>query len=389
VKIRYLLLHAYGMGGTIRTVFNQASAMAAAGHDVEIISVVRRRTRPQFPLDDRVRLSTLVDQRDGYGPDTLLRRIRRKLRGRVVPSDEFAARYFTERVERAVIDAVSAIDDGVLVTTRPALNIIGARFHRSRVVHVAQEHMNLATHKPDTRRQIIKYYPRADAVVVLTNTDRRDYLEVLPGTRIERIPNSTVLSGRRPCDPNSRIVIAAGRLYYQKGFDLLIPAFAQVVAAHPDWRLHIFGTGPKQERLQAKIDELGMQDNIRLMGRSDKFAEELARSSIYALSSRFEGLPMVMIEAMAHRLPVVSFDCPTGPADVITHEKDGLLVPPDDVDAMARTLIRAIEDPDLRKRLGDAAYETVQAYTPEVVMPQWESLFAELLAAKATGAAAR
>lgn len=389
MKIRYLLLHAYGMGGTIRTVFNQASAMAAAGHDVEIISVVRRRTRPQFPLDDRVRLSTLVDQRDGYGPDTLLRRIRRKLRGRVVPSDEFAARYFTERVERAVIDAVSAIDDGVLVTTRPALNIIGARFHRSRVVHVAQEHMNLATHKPDTRRQIIKYYPRADAVVVLTNTDRRDYLEVLPGTRIERIPNSTVLSGRRPCDPNSRIVIAAGRLYYQKGFDLLIPAFAQVVAAHPDWRLHIFGTGPKQERLQAKIDELGMQDNIRLMGRSDKFAEELARSSIYALSSRFEGLPMVMIEAMAHRLPVVSFDCPTGPADVITHEKDGLLVPPDDVDAMARTLIRAIEDPDLRKRLGDAAYETVQAYTPEVVMPQWESLFAELLAAKATGAAAR
>ena len=389
MKIRYLLLHAYGMGGTIRTVFNQASAMAAAGHDVEIISVVRRRTKAQFPLDERVRITTLVDQRDGYGPDTLLRRIRRKLRGRVVPSDEFAARYFTERVERAVIDAVSAVEDGVLVTTRPALNIIGARFARRRVVHVAQEHMNLATHKPDTRQQIIKYYPRCDAVVVLTNTDRQDYLEVLPGTRIERIPNSTVLSGRQPCDPNSKIVIAAGRLYYQKGFDLLIPAFAQVVAAHPDWRLHIFGTGPKQERLQAKIDELGMQDNIRLMGRSDKFAEELARSSIYALSSRFEGLPMVMIEAMAHRLPVVSFDCPTGPADVITHEKDGLLVPPGDVDAMARTLIRAIEDPDLRKRLGDAAYETVQAYTPEVVMPQWENLFSELLAAKSEKAGVR
>jgi glycosyltransferase involved in cell wall biosynthesis len=389
VKIRYLLLHAYGMGGTIRTVFNQANAMAAAGHDVEIISAVRRRTKPQFPLDDRVRLGALVDQRKGHGPDTLVRRIRRRLRGRVVPSDEFAARYFTERVEKAVIDAVSALDDGVLVTTRPALNLIGARFARRSVVHVAQEHMNLATHKPDTKRQIIRYYPRCDAVVVLTNTDRRDYTEVLPGTRVERIPNSTVLSGRQPCDPNSKIVIAAGRLYWQKGFDLLIPAFAQVAAVHPDWRLRIFGTGPKQERLQTQIDELGMSEHIRLMGRSDTFDQELRASSIYALSSRFEGLPMVMIEAMAHCLPVVSFDCPTGPADVITHEVDGLLVPPGDVDALAQALIRAIEDPDLRKRLGAAARETVRAYTPEVVMPQWETLFADLLAAHGSKGSAR
>ncbi|MFO7250101.1 MAG: glycosyltransferase family 4 protein [Actinomycetes bacterium] len=389
MKIRYLLLHAYGMGGTIRTVFNQASAMAAAGHDVEIVSVVRRRTKPQFPLDPRVRISTLVDQRDGYGPDSLWRRIRRKLRGRVVPSDEFAARYFTERVERATIDAVANLDDGILVTTRPALNIIGARFAPRHIVHVVQEHMNLATHKPDTKRHILKYYPRADAVVVLTNTDREEYRKALPGTRIERIPNSTVLTGRRPCDPNSKIVIAAGRLYKQKGFDLLIPAFAQVVAAHPDWRLRIFGTGPRRQRLQEMIEELGLTEHVRLMGRSDTFAEELAKASLFVLSSRFEGLPMVMIEAMGHGLPVVSFDCPTGPADVITHEKDGLLVPPRDVDALARAMIRAIEDVDLRKRLGAAARETVRAYTPEVVMPQWESLFADLLATKDAGVAVR
>ena len=204
MKIRYLLLHAYGMGGTIRTVFNQASAMAAAGHDVEIVSVVRRRTKPQFPLDPRVRISTLVDQRDGYGPDSLWRRIRRKLRGRVVPSDEFAARYFTERVERATIDAVANLDDGILVTTRPALNIIGARFAPRHIVHVVQEHMNLATHKPDTKRHILKYYPRADAVVVLTNTDREEYRKALPGTRIERIPNSTALDRPQALRPEQQ-----------------------------------------------------------------------------------------------------------------------------------------------------------------------------------------
>ncbi|MEV5412210.1 glycosyltransferase family 4 protein [Thermopolyspora sp. NPDC052614] len=381
MKIRYFLLHAYGMGGTIRTVFNQANAMAAAGHDVEILSAVRRRTKPQFPLDERIRLRAVVDQRSGYGPDTLVRRIRRKIRGRVVPSDEFAARYFTERVERGVIDAVSELDGGVLVTTRPALNIIAARYAPRDVVHVAQEHMNLGTHKPDTKRQILRHYSRCDAVVVLTETDRRDYAEVLPGTRIERIPNSTVISGREPCDPDSKLVIAAGRLYYQKGFDLLIPAFAQVVAVHPDWRLRIFGTGPKQERLQAQIDELGLSEHVRLMGRSDTFDQELRASSVYALSSRFEGLPMVMIEAMAHCLPVVSFDCPTGPGDVITDGEDGLLVPAEDVNALAQTLIRVIDDPELRKRLGLAARETVRSYAPEVVMPQWEALFSSLLAA--------
>jgi len=125
------------------------------------------------------------------------------------------------------------------------------------------------------------------------------------------------------------------------------------------------------------------------MGRSDTFDEELAKSSMFVLSSRFEGLPMVMIEAMAHGLPVVSFDCPTGPADVITHEKDGLLVPPRDIDALAQAMIRAIEDPDLRHRLGTAARETVRAYTPEVVMPQWESLFADLLTTKGAVAPVR
>ncbi|GGS73446.1 hypothetical protein GCM10010156_35380 [Planobispora rosea] len=379
MKIRYMLLHAYGMGGTIRTVINQAGAMTEAGHDVEIVSVVRRRDRPRFPLDPRVRLTALVDQREGAPPDSTIRRIRRLLRGRIVPRGEFAGGYFTEGVERAVIDYVSSLDDGILVTTRPALNLISARRTPASVVRVAQEHMNLATHPEPVRRQIARHYGKLDAVVVLTATDRRDYQELLPGTPVVRIPNAINTLDQPLSTHDNRRVVAAGRLVAQKGFDMLIPAFAQAVRDRPGWRLDIYGTGQKRNTLRELIDEHGMADVIALPGRSSKLGEELADASLYALSSRFEGLPMVMIEAMSHALPVVAFDCPTGPADVLTHEVDGLLVPPGDVEAFAAAMGRLMDDRALRTRMGAAALKTVREYAPDRVMPMWENLFAELL----------
>jgi glycosyltransferase involved in cell wall biosynthesis len=381
MKIRYILLHAYGMGGTIRTVINQANAMVAAGHDVEIVSAVRRRDKPQFPVDPRVEITTLTDQRDGVRPDSPARKVWRRVRGKIVPYGEFAAAYFTERVERAVIDYVSGLQDGILVTTRPALNLISARRTPRSVVRIAQEHMNLATHPDSVRREIARHYGRLDAVAVLTATDRKDYQALLPGTPVVRIPNAIHTLDQKASTQDSRTVIAAGRLVPQKGFDMLIPAFAQVVQHHPDWRLRIYGTGPRKTALRTLIKEHRLDDNVTLMGRSNRLDEELARSSLYVLSSRFEGLPMVMIEAMSHALPVVAFDCPTGPRDVITAEVDGLLVPPQDVDALASAVSRLIADRELRQRMGQAAVRTARDYSPDAVTPMWEKLFAELLRA--------
>ncbi|GII29111.1 glycosyltransferase family 4 protein [Planotetraspora mira] len=381
MKIRYMLLHAYGMGGTIRTVLNQANAMAAAGHDVEVISTVRRRDEPQFEIDPRVRLTALADQRGGVRPDSVGRRAWRMMRGRLVPVGEFKAEYFTERVERAVIDYVSSLKDGILVTTRPALNLISARRTPGSVVRIAQEHMNLGTYPETVRSDIARHYSRFDAVVTLTASDRDDYRDLLPGTRVEWLPNAVATLGRTPSRQENPLVVAAGRLVGQKGFDMLIPAFKQVVARNPEWSLRIFGTGPKKADLNALIDEHGLAGNVTLMGRSDRLDQELAKASIYVLSSRFEGLPMVMIESMAHALPIVAFDCPTGPGDVLTQELDGLLVPGGDVEALASGVNRLIADRDLRVRMGAAAAATALEYSPQKVMPMWESLFADVSAA--------
>ncbi|GAA4558618.1 glycosyltransferase family 4 protein [Planotetraspora kaengkrachanensis] len=382
MKIRYMLLHAYGMGGTIRTVLNQAGAMAAAGHDVEVISTVRRRDEPQFEIDSRVRVTALADQRGGVRTDSVGRRAWRMMRGRIVPVGEFKADWFTERVERAVIDYVSSLKDGILVTTRPALNLISARRTPESVVRVAQEHMNLGTYPETVRSDIARYYGRLDAVVTLTASDREDYRELLPGARVEWVPNAVATVGRAPTRQENPIVVAAGRLVAQKGFDLLIPAFKQVAARNPAWSLRIFGTGPKKDGLAKLIAEHGLADSVTLMGRSDRLDQELAKASIYVLSSRFEGLPMVMIESMAHALPIVAFDCPTGPGDVLTHDHDGLLVPARDVDALAAGMNRLIADRDLRVRMGSAAAATALEYSPQKVMPMWERMFADLAATR-------
>ncbi|MFD1931906.1 glycosyltransferase family 4 protein [Nonomuraea mangrovi] len=380
MKIHYLLLHAYGTGGTIRTVLTQAGWMAAAGHEVEIVTAVRRRTRPGFAFPEGVKVRTLVDQRAGVRPPQLQARVLRRLRGHVVPRGEPAAGYFTPEVEAAVAAWLRGLTGGILVTTRPALNLLAARHASGLVRMIAQEHMNLASHRPAVQKAIRRGYRRFDAVTVLTETDRSHYETVMPGARIIRIPNAVHPMEREPADHASTSVIAAGRLVPQKGFDLLIPAFVKATENRPDWRLRLYGTGPKQAELVTLAEPAASR--VALMGRTGAFHQELAASSLYVLSSRFEGLPMVMIEAMAHGLPVVAFDCPTGPGEVITHDVDGVLVPPQDVEALARAIAELIDDEPRRRRLGAQAVRTVRAYSKGVVAPMWLELFNDLQTAR-------
>ncbi|MEV0225276.1 glycosyltransferase family 4 protein [Streptomyces sp. NPDC050704] len=386
-KIRYLLLHAYGRGGTIRTVLNQANSLVRAGWEVELVSALRRRDDIQFPLDPRVTVSTVVDLREGayIPPSGIVGRWQDWRRGRLaehparhIPKGEFGYRHFDRYVERRLIAYLSALRDGVLVTTRPALNFLAARYATGGVLRIAQEHMNHAAHKPDVRQRIQETYPRFDAVAVLTERDRREYEELLPGTRIVHIPNAVHSLDQVPSDHRSKIAVAAGRLFPQKGFDLLIPAWAKLVETYPDWQLRIYGSGEKKCELRTLIEEHHLYNHVFLMGHSDRLDDELAKASFYVLSSRFEGLPMVMIEAMSHSLPVVSFDCPTGPSDVLTHGVDGLLVPPEDPDALAEAMGKLMGDRALRADMGVAAVLTAASYGPDAVHPRWEALFREL-----------
>ncbi|WP_328476076.1 glycosyltransferase family 4 protein [Actinoplanes sp. NBC_00393] len=381
MKVRYVLHNAYGVGGTIRTVFNQANALCAE-HDVEIASVYRSAAAPAFTLDSRVRLVPLTGLRsNGTNWDGTSRfwRKTRRLPNPLPHRWDFRYRRWDPVVDWHVVRYFRAQRDTILVTTRPGLNLLAAWFAPRAAVRIGQDHMNFGSYGPRLQRAIARAYPRLDAVTVLTRADLAAYQEALGDTvRLARIPNG--IPARPPVPPGERapIVVAAGRLTRQKGFDLLIDAWAEVHAKHPDWQLHIHGAGNWRPRLAAQVTRRGLDRAVRLRGLTRTLDAELAQASIFALSSRREGLPMVLLEAMAAGLPVVSFDCPTGPAEVVADGVNGLLVPPEDVAGLAAGLSRLIADRGERERMGGAARQTATGYEMPVVAAQWNDLFAQL-----------
>src|SRR5690606_24151634 len=165
-------------------------------------------------------------------------------------------------------------------------------------------------------------------------------------------------------------------------FHDLIRAFGAVVERHPDWTLRIYGEGPEEPRLRRLIMRSHLYNHVFLMGVHDRLSEQFAKGSLLAMSSRSEGFGMVLLEAMNSGLPVVSYDCPVGPREIITPERDGLLVPMGDADSLAAAIRRLIENEELRRTLGAAARKTAANYDPDVITRTWERLFAELVAGR-------
>ena len=379
-RVRILLMNAYGMGGTIRTTLNLAEHLAQT-HDVELLSVIRRRERPIFRFPAGVEVTALDDRRgSAKAQESRWARRLRKWPSLLVHPDDWAFAASNLWTDLQLIRTLRSLDDGVLITTRPAFNLIAGVLAPARVIAIGQEHLNFHAHRPSLARAMKRHYPRLDAVVVLTHDDRRDYEELLGDspTRVARITNALPRLRGEPEREREKVVLAAGRVTWQKGFDMLIEAFEPVAEKHPDWKLRIYGHGARFERLRRRVKKRALYNNVFLMGATRRLGELMSRASIFALSSRYEGFGMVIVEAMSKGLPVVSFDCPRGPAEIIDDGRDGILVPNGDVEALTRALLELIEDEERRTRYGAAALEKARTFDIAAIGAHWESLFDEL-----------
>jgi glycosyltransferase involved in cell wall biosynthesis len=386
-RVFIMLVSAWGMGGTIRSVHNLAGHLAP-DYEVEILSVFRRREKPFFEFPPGVEVTALDDQRPGATPRPLRlpRAILRMFPSALMHPEDRAAKESNLWVDLMLVRKLRR-RSGLLIGTRPGLNFIAADLSPPGLITIGEEQMHLQAHSRPLRTAMRRLYPRLDALVALTDEDVRAYQKLLSRRsgaerlRVARIPNTVREIGSSKADLGARTVLAAGRLTPQKGFDLLTKAYARVASGHPDWRLRICGAGVRGENLRRLVEEHGLAEAIELPGPCD-LEEEMARASIFVLSSRYEGFPLVLLEAMSKGMAVVSFDCPTGPAEVIDDHENGILVPVGDVEGLASGISELMDDEDLRRRCAAAAVETAGSYTMEAVGPQWEALFAELVQAR-------
>lgn len=385
-RVTIMLTTAWGMGGTIRANLNLARHLAAAGYEVEIISVAQTREQPFFgAFPPGVRVVALEDRRRGARRRPLQRLLRRRSSVFMHPADR-TAKGFNLWVDLMLVRRLRR-RCGFLIAARPGLNLLIATLRPPGMILIGEEQMNLAHHAPELRRAMPRLYPRLDALTVLTEGDRESYARHLDGrVRMALLPNTVRDMGPARADLDARIALAAGRLTPQKGYDMLIPAWARVAERHPDWRLHICGDGRDRAKLEGLIAQHGLEEQVALEGPAADLGARMERSSLFILSSRTEGLPLVLLEAMSKGMAVVSFDCPTGPADVIEDHRNGLLIPPRDVEALAAGIIEMIESPELRRACGEAAARTALDYRMEAVGPRWEELLRELWAARPVGA---
>ncbi|BEG98795.1 glycosyltransferase family 4 protein [Bacteroides sedimenti] len=220
---------------------------------------------------------------------------------------------------------------------------------------------------------------KLDGFVVLSNSDAYNWREIREATVI---PNSLPFYPSETSKCEHKKIISIGRLEEQKGYDMLIKAWSIVHHKHLDWEINIFGKGTLKKRLDIEIEKEGITNSFIIKEPVQNIVEKYIESSFYVMSSRFEGFGMVLIEAMACGLPVISFDCPDGPSDIISDNEDGILVKNGNIEELAEKICFLIENDEIRRKMGEAARKNVKRYMPDVVMQEWILLFKSLNNAK-------
>lgn len=287
----------------------------------------------------------------------------------------------------AIRREIRAFTPDVIVGFMPSANIlasIAALGMRAKVVGCERTHPPQAPMDRFRSTARAWFYGLLDATVALT-AETAEWLRTnTRARRISVIPNVVALplAATDPfvspsvwCGAGRSIVLAAGRLAEEKGFDSLIDAFALICANHPTWDLVIVGEGPLREQLRRQIDGLSLGNRVFLPGRVGNVADWYARASLSVMSSRVEGFPNALAEAMAHGLPAVSYDCDTGPRDIIRDGNDGILVPPGDTTRLARALQTLMGDDSLRQRYAERAPDVRVRFSEAKISALWNSLF--------------
>ena len=344
-------------GGAEGVMTALTNGLAGRGHEVTVLTLDDGFTPPALPLSKKIVHRPLGLAGWSTGPVQAVRSNLNRISA------------LRRAVETTIPDVVVSFMD---TTNILCLLAVG----RDRPVVVSERVNPARYHISPVWAALRRMSYRRAASVVIQTSDVARRLPIALRNRCVTIPNP--ISPCRPGMPSTEIncpaIAAMGRFEPQKGFDLLLHAFSLVAEKFPKWKLVLFGRGTERPRLETLRDELRLQDRVLFPGFSATPHADLAQAEVFALSSRFEGFPNALCEAMACGLAVVATDCPSGPSAIIHDGENGLLVPSENVEALAESLTRLMADSKLRNRLGIRASEVVERFGMEKILDMWEDL---------------
>ena len=240
---------------------------------------------------------------------------------------------------------------------------------------IAAEHVYYNYYSTLIKMIRLHVYKKCMKVVVLTSLDKICYDKYYSSEHTVLIPNPVIVPEYYQSPLENRLIIAMGRIQYQKGFDTLVDVFSLVHKRYPDWRCYIYGDGNCRVEIDKCIKDNGLQEVIFLKGRTDNVPIAMREASMFVLSSRFEGFGMVLAEAMSQGLPAISFDCPTGPSDIVKSNYNGILVENQNKQALVEAICYMIERPEERKRMGITAIHTAKKFAGDSIAKMWYQVF--------------
>ena len=379
MKIVYCIQGTHNSGGMERVLSRKVNYLAQAGHEVSIITFNQQGRKPFFELHPSVVCYDLAIPYEQYQKGGILNRLALYVR---LPQ---LHRLHRKRLEQLLLKLRADIVVSMFNEEASFLPSIQDGSHK-----VLEFHFSKHNGLKDLRRGIWRLIDELrakkderivrpfDRFVVLTEEDATLW-GALPNLRV--IPNPLPFYSDSPSDCTARQLLAMGRYDEQKHFDLLIDLWAQLAPEYPEWRLVIAGDGKLRPELTAQVERLGLK-SVELMRPTHQVQELYRASSIYVMTSRYEGLPMVLIEAQQMGLPIVSFACPCGPRDVITDGEDGYLLEVGDHAGFVQALRRLMDSEAERQRMGAAARIASERYDLEHIMKSWLALFDELVHSK-------
>ncbi|MEV8588568.1 glycosyltransferase [Streptomyces sp. NPDC051180] len=240
---------------------------------------------------------------------------------------------------------------------------------------VGMSHESFQTCRASSRFQRVKkYYKDVDRMLALTREDADLWIRQR-FDNVASMPNPLPFFPEEPSRRTAKQVVSIGRLHEEKGVDMLLDAWSEVAPRHPDWTLRVYGSGEEEQALKRQAEELGLSGSVEWMGRTNDVPGVLRESSLFALSSRGEGFPLALMEAMATAVPCVAFDVAPGVREIITDGENGMVVAPGNTTEFARRLDELISDKELRDRMGERARVDIQRYSTDEIMNRWENLF--------------